>query len=129
MRLDEIKDALKHSILLSYFIVLFAFKHHLRRHFTVVGVLDAKVDVGAAFGTERFVPLWYDGLTKLVQLLQLILIMFAIVLAFNLYSIELELTVSIIAIALAGDSLEVLYGVGYNIFDSKKRKLLFTTRQ
>jgi CHASE2 domain-containing sensor protein len=77
----------------------------------------------------RKLPLWYDGLTKLIQLLQLVVILGIIVLVFHAYSLELELTYGIVAIALAGDSLEVLYGVGYNLFDSKKRKLLFTSKR
>jgi len=95
----------------------------------IVAIILCMINVVMFTLIYRKLPLWYDGLTKLIQLLQLILILFAIVMAFDLYSLELELTLSIIAIALAGDSLEVLYGVGYNIFDSKKRKLLFTTRQ
>lgn len=77
----------------------------------------------------RKLPLWYDGITKLVQLIEVVLFMMAIVLVFHYYSIELDLTISIIVVLLAGDALEVLYGVGYNLFSKKKRIELFTIKE
>jgi len=77
----------------------------------------------------RKLPLWYDGITKIVQLAEVILFMLAIVLVFHYYSFELEMTTSIIVVLLAGDALEVLYGVGYNLFSKKKRVELFTIKE
>ncbi len=94
----------------------------------VVAIILCIFNVGIFTWIYRKLPLWYDGLTKLIQLTEVIIIMGAIVLVFNWYSYELEVTIAIIAILLAGDALEVLFGVGYNLFDNKKRKLLFTTR-
>jgi len=69
---------------------------------------------------------WYDGLTKLAQLLEVVILLFVIVLIFHSYSIKLNLTIGIIAILLAGDSLEVYNGVVKNIFRNKKRKETLT---
>jgi len=76
----------------------------------------------------RKLPLWYDGITKIIQLLEVIVLMFIIVVVFNKYALQLELTLAIIAVLLAGDVLEVLYGVGYNIFSKKRRQELFTIK-
>ncbi len=77
----------------------------------------------------RKLPLWYDGITKLVQLAEVMLFMMAIVWVFHYYAFELEMTSSIIVVLLAGDALEVLYGVGYNLFSKKKRIELFTIKE
>lgn len=95
----------------------------------IIGIILCFINVVMFTLVYRKLPLWYDGLTKLMQLLELMIILFVIVLGFHWFSYQMELTLGIVAIALAGDALEVLFGVGYNIFDSKKRKLLFTTRQ
>ncbi len=77
----------------------------------------------------RKLPLWYDGLTKIIQLIEVVLLMALIIWVFDVYFLQMELTLAIIAVLLAGDALEVLYGVGYNIFSRKKRKELFTIRE
>ena len=77
----------------------------------------------------RKLPLWYDGLTKIIQLIEVTILMFLIVWVFDVYFLELELTLAIIAVLLAGDALEVLYGLGYNLFSKKKRKELFTIKE
>ena len=65
---------------------------------------------------------WYDGLTKLIQLVEAVLLLFVIVIVFHYYSFKLDLTYGIIAILLAGDSLEVYNGVVKNIFRKEKKK-------
>ncbi|MCB0495824.1 MAG: CHASE2 domain-containing protein [Cyclobacteriaceae bacterium] len=59
---------------------------------------------------------WYDGLTKLLQLLQALLFTFLIILAFHLYNYKLDLTLAIILVLLAGDVLEVYYGFVMNAY-------------
>jgi hypothetical protein len=68
----------------------------------------------------RRLPLWYDGLTKLIQLFEVIVIFFLIIVVFNDYSYKLDITLGIGAVLLAGDSLEVYNGVIKN----SGRKLL-----
>jgi CHASE2 domain-containing sensor protein len=77
----------------------------------------------------RKMPLWYDGLTKVIQLVEVMILMAIIVGVFNWYNTRIDLFLAIVVVLLAGDALEVLYGVGYNIFDKKKREKLFTIRE
>ncbi len=62
---------------------------------------------------------WYDGTTKLIQVIEVLLILFLIIYVFSWKSFKLELTVGLFAIALAGDLLEVYYGVIKNLFSKK----------
>ena len=59
---------------------------------------------------------WYDGVTKLLQLVQAMVFVFIIILFFHLYNFKLNLTVTIIAVLLAGDVLEVFYGFVMNAY-------------
>ncbi len=59
----------------------------------------------------RSMGAWYDGATKLIQVLEVMIILFIIIQLFASYSFKLELTVGLFAIALAGDLLEIYYGV------------------
>ena len=77
----------------------------------------------------RRLPRWYDGITKLVQLLEAFVFMAIIVFGFHIFSIKLNLTYGIFAIVLAGDSLEVYNGVLKNLFSSERRRQLFTIKK
>ncbi len=61
-------------------------------------------------------PLWYDGLTKLIQLVEVLVVFFIIVMVFHYFSYKINITLGIVAILLAGDSLEVYQGVGKNTY-------------
>ncbi|MBL3655076.1 CHASE2 domain-containing protein [Fulvivirga sediminis] len=74
-------------------------------------------------------PDWYDGITKTIQLLEIAFILFVSVILFSVYSFKLNLVITLAAIALAGDALEVYYGVVKNIFNKEKRKQLFTIKR
>lgn len=71
---------------------------------------------------------WYDGVTKLLQMAEILIFMFLMVMIFDWYNFKLDLTYSLIAIALAGDTLEVYHGVIKNLFTQKLRRGLFTIR-
>jgi len=74
-------------------------------------------------------PRWYDGLTKLVQVLELMLLTFLMIMFFYWFNFKLNLTYTMAAVALAGDSLEVYYGVIKNLFRRESRKQLFTIQR
>lgn len=61
-----------------------------------------------------FFPNWYDGSTKLIQLIEVMAIMAINIVVLQYLNYKLELTFAIVAIALAGDSLEVYYSVVKN---------------
>ncbi|MEL6560747.1 MAG: CHASE2 domain-containing protein [Bacteroidota bacterium] len=67
-------------------------------------------------------PRWYDGVTKLIQLVEIFLLVSLIIYGFHTYSYKLELIPSLAVIALAGDSLEVYYGVIKNAFTRERKK-------
>jgi len=77
----------------------------------------------------RLLPRWYDGLTKSIQLLEALLLLLVVVLVFHFFSYKVNLTLGIIAVLFAGDSLEVYYGVLKNLFSKEQRRLLFQPLQ
>ncbi len=85
----------------------------------------------------RRLPKWYDGLTKLVQLTELLGFSFLMVMFFHWFGFKMNLTIALAAIALAGDSLEVYYGVIVNAhekvhkkwFSGKRKKRLKTQEE
>ena len=73
-------------------------------------------------------PRWYDGVTKLIQLIEAMLFTFIIILVFHFFNFKLNLTWVIVAVLFAGDSLEVYYGVIANAYEKFARKL-FTKKK
>ena len=70
-------------------------------------------------------PQWYDGLTKALQLLIVLIMFSANVFIFHWFNYKTSLTLATILIALTGDSLEVCYGLIKNLFSPKGRRLVF----
>jgi len=60
--------------------------------------------------------LWYDGITKLLQLIQLLLYSFLMVVIFHGYAFKLNVTLTLAAVALVGDVYEVYMSVIKNLF-------------
>jgi hypothetical protein len=71
------------------------------------------------------IPRWYDGTTKLIQLMEALGIVFLMIWVMDEFSLKLDLTLTLVVVALAGDTLEVFYGVVKNIFTREGRKELF----
>lgn len=71
----------------------------------------------------RRLPKWYDGLTKTIQLVELLLILFVNILIFHWFNYKMSITLVSIMVALAGDSLEVSYGLLKNLYYKYGRKL------
>jgi len=61
-------------------------------------------------------PLWYDGITKLLQLIQLLVYTVFMVLIFHWYSFKLNITLTLAAVALVGDVYEVYMSVFKNLY-------------
>lgn len=67
-------------------------------------------------------PKWYDGITKVFQLIELVglsTLMIVLLLKFNY---KADFTLAMIVIALSGDSLEVYHGVVKNLFSKQRRR-------
>ena len=71
------------------------------------------------------IPKWYDGSTKLIQLIELLFFYFLMVQVFDSYNYYMDLGIALIAIALSGDALEVYFGVIKNTFTKEGRRALF----
>lgn len=71
-------------------------------------------------------PLWYDGITKLLQFLQLILYTVLMVMIFHWYSFKLNITYTLLAVALVGDVFEVYMSVIKNLFFKLTDRIGFT---
>ncbi|MDQ3393268.1 MAG: CHASE2 domain-containing protein [Bacteroidota bacterium] len=73
----------------------------------------------------RKLSLWYDGLTKIIQIIEVIILLGIIIGVFYFFNYKLNITIGIAAILLSGDSLEAYYGVIKNLFSKMGRKKVF----
>lgn len=94
----------------------------------VIGILLCFFNVAVFSWVYRKYPKWYDGATKLTQLVEVLAFMFLNIIILDSYNYKIELTIGLVAVALAGDSLEVYYSVVKNsvmglLNRSKKRKI------
>lgn len=82
--------------------------------------------INVFFFTIIYVKLdaWYDGLTKVIQLAEAAFFLILIVWLFWQFQFKLNLTIGIIAVLLAGDALEVYYGIILNLFSKEGRAII-----
>jgi CHASE2 domain-containing sensor protein len=66
--------------------------------------------------------IWYGVLTKVIQIVEALLLTFLIVLFFAGYHIKLDFTITVTAVLLAGDILEIYYNLFLNLFEDLKRR-------
>jgi CHASE2 domain-containing sensor protein len=95
----------------------------------MIGALLCLLNVIGFSLIYRLLPRWYDGLTKSIQLIEALILLLVVVMVFHFFSYKLNLTLGIIAVLFAGDSLEVYYGVLKNLFSKEQRRLLFQPLQ
>jgi len=63
---------------------------------------------------------WYDALTKLLQLIQTLIVVGLVVYLLYKFNLKIDLTLTTVAIVLVGDLLEIYYAVIVNIFQHRK---------
>lgn len=63
---------------------------------------------------------WYDGITKLIQIIEIIVLTLIMIYVFSFYNFKMELVIAFFGIALVGDLLEIYFGVIKNIFSKNK---------
>ena len=95
----------------------------------ILGILLCFVNVSVFAIIYRRLPRWYDGITKVIQLIEITILGLIMIFVFHWFSFKLNLTITMIAVALAGDSLEVYYGVLKNLFRKESLKQLFTIQR
>ena len=71
------------------------------------------------------IPRWYDGLSKMIQLIEALSLYLLMIVVFDSYNYKMELTLAIVAILLAGDLLEIYHGIVKNTFTKEGRRALF----
>jgi CHASE2 domain-containing sensor protein len=71
-------------------------------------------------------PTWYDGITKLLQLTQLLLYTVLMVFIFQWFSFKLNITLTLAAVALVGDVYEIYMSVIKNLIQKIIHFLPFT---
>lgn len=74
-------------------------------------------------------PLWYDGITKLLQFLQLILYSFFMVIVFDWFTFKFNVTLTLAAVALVGDVYEIYMSIIKNLFFKIKGWFPITRRE
>ncbi|MEJ7647229.1 MAG: CHASE2 domain-containing protein [Chryseolinea sp.] len=77
---------------------------------------------------NTYLPLYYDGITKLLQLIQLLVYTSIMVLIFHWYSFKLNITLTLASVALVGDIYEVYMSVIKNLFLKIKGWSAFTRK-
>lgn len=75
------------------------------------------------------IPDWFDGITVLLQLIQIVLLSFLMIYAFDWASYKLNLTVSLGALALVGTSFELYVGVMVRGIDWAKNRIRLTKKK
>jgi CHASE2 domain-containing sensor protein len=95
----------------------------------VIAVLICYLNVVLFMWVYYALKNWYDGITKVVQLIELLLILGAIIYSYHLFNINLELTLAMGVVAVVGDSLEVYNGVVKNMFTKEGRRELFSVEK
>lgn len=90
----------------------------------IVGILLCFINVVLFSWIYRNYGSWYDGITKLIQVVEVIVILGLITLLFSTKSFKLEIAAGLFALALAGDLLEVYYGVVRNSVLRLKDRLM-----
>jgi CHASE2 domain-containing sensor protein len=74
-------------------------------------------------------PSWYDGITKLLQLIQLLLYSILMVMIFAWYSFKFNVTLTLAAVALVGDVYEIYMSVFKNIYYKIKGWFVITPKE
>lgn len=77
---------------------------------------------------NTYLPLYYDGITKLLQLIQLVAYSAFMVVIFSWYQFKLDITPTLAAVALVGDVFEVYMSVIKNLFIKIIRWFSFTRK-
>ena len=90
-----------------------------------IAVIGLFVNIMMFSWVYKKLPKWYDGLTKLIQLVEFVGLVYIMIYMMDLYSLKLDLTLLLFAVAISGDGLEVFYGVVKNSLSREGRKELF----
>ena len=91
----------------------------------IIAIIITFLNVMVFSWIYKSIPRWYDGVTKLIQLSEILGLMFLTIWLLDQKALKMDLTIALAAVALVGDGLEVYYGVVKNSFTKEGRKELF----
>lgn len=78
---------------------------------------------------NRHIPLWFDGISVLAQLIQILLLSLLMIYMFTWLNFKLNLTTTLAAIALAGTCYEIYINVVKRLASRIKSSRLFTKKE
>ncbi|RJE75443.1 hypothetical protein BGP76_16360 [Reichenbachiella sp. MSK19-1] len=90
----------------------------------IIAIILLYINVVLFVFIYKVMPKWYDGLTKLIQLIEASTLFTLGLILFNSYSFKVDTTWMILGVLIAGDALEVYFGVVKNLFTKEGRKEL-----
>ncbi|MEP5106454.1 MAG: CHASE2 domain-containing protein [Ekhidna sp.] len=91
----------------------------------LVGFIGLFLNIMVFSWIYKKLPKWYDGITKVIQVIEFVGLIYLMVYFMDIFSMKLDLTYLLFAVALSGDGLEVFYGVVKNSLSKEGRKELF----
>jgi CHASE2 domain-containing sensor protein len=94
----------------------------------IIAIILCYLNVLAFCWVYYKLDLWYDAITKIVQLIEVLILLSIIIFAFSGFAYKLNLTLAIIAVLLSGDALEVLFGFVKNIFGEEGKSIYRKTK-
>lgn len=94
-----------------------------------IAIIVCMLNVALFWLIHHRIPDWFDGITVMLQLTQILLLSFLMIYFFNWYSFKLNLTVTLGALALVGTCFEIYVGVVVKTFDTLRNSRWFTKRK
>jgi len=94
-----------------------------------IAIIVCFLNVALFWLIHHRIPDWFDGITIMLQLTQIVLLSFLMIYFFNWYGFKLNLTVTLGALALVGTCFEIYVGVVVKTYDVVRNSRWFTKRK
>ena len=94
-----------------------------------IGIILTFVNIVFFTIIYRTLPKWYDGVTKIIQVMELMILLFLIIMIFDWFGMKVTFALGFAGITLAGDGLEVFFGVVMNLFSREGRAEIVRIRK
>lgn len=95
----------------------------------LIAIVVCFLNVALFIVITRKIPIWYDGLSILLQLAQIVICTLIMIYVFKAFSFKLNLTITLAALALVGTCFELYEGVLKESLFALKKSRLFTKRK
>nr|WP_262908673.1 CHASE2 domain-containing protein [Hymenobacter translucens] len=95
----------------------------------LLAVLLCYLNIVFFFFIHDHYPHWYDTITKTVQLVESILLLFVVLIVFHYWRFRIDLTLGLIALLLSSDLLEVYTETGRNLYSKARDKYIYLVKR